>query len=39
MNGWLVGRLTIFGMTGQKWMLVADVIVLASIAFALWRRI
>jgi hypothetical protein len=39
MNAWLVGRLTIFSMTGQKWMLVADVIILASIAFALWRRI
>jgi hypothetical protein len=38
MNGWLVGRLTFFSVTGQKWMLVADIIILASIAFALWRR-
>jgi hypothetical protein len=39
MHAWLVGQLTIFSVTGQKWMLVADVIILVSIALALWRRI
>jgi LPXTG-motif cell wall-anchored protein len=38
MDDWLVGRFTIFGMTGQNWMLVAGTMILVSIAIALWRR-
>jgi hypothetical protein len=38
MDGWLVERFTISGIAGQYRMLVADIVILVSIAIALWRR-
>jgi hypothetical protein len=38
MVAWLMGCFTILGIPGQYWMLVADVVILMSMAIALWRR-
>jgi hypothetical protein len=38
MDASLMGRFTIFGIPGQCWMLVADVVILVAIAISLWRH-
>jgi hypothetical protein len=38
MGGWLVGHFTVFGVTGQNWMLIALAIILVSIIFSWWSR-
>jgi hypothetical protein len=38
MGDWLVGQFTVFGITGQNWMLIALAIIVVSIAISWWSH-